>query len=208
MKIINKVLSESLFQRVKGELKSKLHKDCWRTSFLTWDPHLHIGITGSVLMTDVSEKFNKLIHNQIRSYLPEHDRIQCNFHVFQPQSGIAKHNDGHMNFGATIYLNDTWDSNAGGWFVWEDEETKQSGMYKALLPIRNMMVLNDKEEFHWVTPISPICSDMRCSIQIWCFNKDGMIDNIKQEMNNESTKLDSPLPKGKEDITINKKYSR
>ena len=201
MKIINKVLSESLFQRVKGELKSKIHKACWRTSYLTWDPHLHIGITGSVLMTDVSDKFNELIHKQIRSYLPEHDRIQCNFHVFQPQSGIARHNDGHMKFGATIYLNDTWDSNAGGWFVWEDEETRQSGIHKALIPTRNMMVLNDNHEKHWVTSIAATPPDNRCSIQIWCFDKHDMIDNIDQDHPNESSQLDPSLKEGSQTKT-------
>ena len=202
MKIINKVLSESLFQRVKGELKSKLHKDCWRTSFLTWDPFLHIGITGSCLMTDVSDKFNELIHKQIESYLPEPvNKIKCIFHVFQPQSGIARHNDGHMKFGATIYLNDTWDSNAGGWFVWEDEETRQGGTHKALLPTRNMMVLNDNHEKHWVTSIAATPPDNRCSIQIWCFDKDAMIDSIDEDKTHESSELDPSLPKGEKTKT-------
>jgi len=201
MKIINNVLTESLFKMCKGELRSKVNKDCWRTSFLLWDPFLHTGVTGSCMSNNVSDKLNELIHKQIRSYLPEHDRIQCIFHLWQPLSGIAGHNDSHMKFGATIYLNDNWDPNAGGWFIWEDEETKQSGIYKTLVPTRNMMVLNDNKEMHWVTPISPITSDMRYSIQIWCFDKDGMIDNIKQEMLNESTKLDTPLPKGEKTKT-------
>ena len=203
MRIINKVLTESLFKMCKEELQSKLHERCWSTSFLTWAPFLHIGITGSCLSTKVSDKLSDLIHKQIKSYLPKNDRIEFLFHLWQPESGIAGHDDGHVKCGATIYLNDNWNPDAGGWFVWGDEETKQSGIYKALVPTRNMMVLNDNEEMHYVTPVSPICPDMRFSIQIWCHDMDVTIDNIKksQEMLNESTKLDAPLPKGEKTKT-------
>ena len=44
---------------------------------------------------------------------------------------------------------------------------------KAIAPKRNMMVLNDKREFHSVTPISPLCKEFRCTIQIWDLGKRG-----------------------------------
>ena len=201
MRIINEVLSEKLFIKCKEELQNKLNKRCWVSGFVNWQPILRRGICGSCLVADVSDELSELIHKQIKSYLPEHDRIECNFHMWQPLSGIAGHDDDHMKFGVTIYLNDNWEPDAGGWFVWEDDETKKSGIRKALIPTRNMMVINDKQEKHWVTSIAASPPDMRYSIQIWCFDKDGMIDNIKQEMLNESTKLDSPLPKGEETKT-------
>ena len=198
MRIVNDVLSEELFQKCDEELKSKLTKSCWRTSFLTWAPLLHQGITGSCLAADVSDELSELIHEEINDYLPEHQRIRCNFHLWQPLSGIAQHNDSHKNFGATIYLNDEWPSNAGGWFIWKDEETRQSGIYKALIPTRNMMVLNDNREMHWVTSIAATPPDNRCSIQIWCHD---MIDNIDQDHPNESPQLDPSLKEGSQTKT-------
>ena len=130
MRIINEALNEELFQKCKEELKSKFKERCWSSSLVTWQPQLKQGISGSCMVANVSDELGELIHEEIRPYLPEHEIIRCNFHLWQPLSGIAEHNDGHRNFGATIYLNEEWPPNAGGWFIWEDEETKQSGIYK------------------------------------------------------------------------------
>ena len=181
MRIINEALNEELFRKCKEELKSKFRERCWSSSLVNWQPQLTQGITGSCMLANVSDELSELIHEEIRPYLPEHETIRCNFHLWQPLSGIAEHNDGHRKFGATIYLNDEWHPNAGGWFVWEDEETKQSGIHKALVPTRNMMVLNDNQEKHWVTSIAATPPDNRCSIQIWCFDRDVKIDSIDMD---------------------------
>ena len=201
MRIINEALNEELFQKCKEELKSKFKERCWASSLVTWQPQLKQGISGSCMVANVSDELGELIHEEIRSYLPEHETIRCNFHLWQPLSGIAEHNDGHRNFGATIYLNEEWPANAGGWFVWEDEETRQSGIHKALIPTRNMMVLNDNHEKHWVTSIAATPPDNRCSIQIWCFDKHDMIDNIDQDHPNESSQLDPSLKEGSQTKT-------
>ena len=201
MRIINEALNEELFQKCKEELKSKFKERCWASSLVTWQPQLKQGICGSCMVANVSDELGELIHEEIRPYLPEHETIRCNFHLWQPLSGIAEHNDGHRNFGATIYLNEEWPPNAGGWFVWEDEETRQSGIHKALIPTRNMMVLNDNHEKHWVTSIAATPPDNRCSIQIWCFDKHGSIDSVDQDRSNESPQLDASLPKGEKTKT-------
>ena len=201
MRIINEALNEELFQKCKEELKSKFKERCWASSLVTWQPQLKQGISGSCMVANVSDELGELIHEEIRPYLPEHEMIRCNFHLWQPLSGIAEHNDGHRNFGATIYLNEEWPPNAGGWFIWEDEETKQSGIYKSIVPTRNMMVLNDNHEKHWVTSIAATPPDNRCSIQIWCFDKYGSIDNVDQDRSNESPQLDTSLPKGEKTKT-------
>ena len=201
MRIINEALNEELFQKCKEELKSKFKERCWASSLVTWQPQLKQGISGSCMVANVSDELGELIHEEIRPYLPEHETIRCNFHLWQPLSGIAEHNDGHRNFGATIYLNEEWPPNAGGWFIWEDEETKQSGIHKALIPTRNMMVLNDNHEKHWVTSIAATPPDNRCSIQIWCFDKHGSIDSVDQDHPNESPQLDPSLKEGSQTKT-------
>jgi len=201
VRIINEALNEELFRKCKEELKSKFRERCWSSSLVNWQPQLTQGITGSCMLANVSEELSELIHEEIKPYLPEHETIRCNFHLWQPLSGIAEHNDGHRKFGATIYLNDEWPPNAGGWFVWEDEETKQSGIHKALIPTRNTMVLTDNHEKHWVTSIAATPPDNRCSIQIWCFDKDAMIDSIDQDKTHESPELDPSLPKGEKTKT-------
>ena len=170
MRIMNEVLSEELFKKCEEEIKIKLGDRCWSSSLVGWPSYLVQGICGSCMYATVSDELSKLIHDEIRFYLPDHEIVKFNFHLWQPLSGIASHNDDHFKFGATIYLNDEWPPNAGGWFVWEDNETKESGIHKALIPKRNMMVLNDTHEKHWVTTIAANPPDNRCSIQIWCFD--------------------------------------
>ena len=201
MRIINEALNEELFQKCKEELKNKFKERCWASSLVTWQPQLKQGISGSCMVANVSDELGELIHEEIRPYLPKHEIIRCNFHLWQPLSGIAEHNDGHRKFGVTLYLNDEWPPNAGGWFIWEDEETRQSGIHKAIIPTRNMMVLNDNHEKHWVTSIAATPPDNRCSIQIWCFDKHDMIDNIDQDHPNESSQLDPSLKEGSQTKT-------
>ena len=52
----------------------------------------------------------------------------------------------------------------GGLFVWEEKGIE---IMKAIAPQKNMMIVNDKTEFHFVTSISPFCKEFRVTIQIW-----------------------------------------
>ena len=52
------------------------------------------------------------------------------------------------------------------WVMWEDDISKERGVTNALWPKKNMMVLNDEKEEHWVTTVSPL-APLRCTLQIW-----------------------------------------
>ncbi|AMO43037.1 hypothetical protein R1080702_023 [Cyanophage S-RIM32] len=82
-------------------------------------------------------------------------------------SGIAIHEDKSHFFGATIYLNKVWYTNAGGIFLYETEETKTTGIMNAIVPQKNLMVVNDKHERHLVTPVSFNVPEFRFTMQIW-----------------------------------------
>ena len=58
--------------------------------------------------------------------------------------------------------------NFGGLFVWKDDN---SDIMKAIAPQKNMMVLNDKKQHHFVTSISPLIQEFRITIQIWTKKK-------------------------------------
>ena len=81
--------------------------------------------------------------------------------ILQPNSRINFHNDTGKGYGITIYMNDVWDPDYGGWFVWQDNNTQE---WKTILPQRNLMVVNDIQEFHSVTPVS---QQNRFTLQIW-----------------------------------------
>ena len=61
MKILNNVLSENLIQEISKELKNKIQSDSWGTSEVFWEPSLRLNSTGTVLISDCSDKIRKLL---------------------------------------------------------------------------------------------------------------------------------------------------
>ena len=161
MKIIKNALSEDLFSRCKKEVNQKLSKNEWSSSVIIWEPGLRQGISGSTIAAMTSEEIHNDIVKEISPHVPECE-IVTQYYVWQPHSGIAMHDDSGRRFGATIYLNEEWDGNSGGWFIWRDKDTDE---WKVLLPTINTMVMNIDCEQHLVTPVSP--NKFRLTIQIF-----------------------------------------
>ena len=163
MKIIENVLSEDLFSRCKVECNNKLRLNEWQSSTIFWNTSLREGIDGCTMTTPTSPQIHDEIENELRSHLPPFPN-GLKYYVWQPHSGIAMHDDSGRRFGATIYLNETWHPNSGGWFIWEDKDTRE---WNTVLPTKNMMVLNSSKEKHLVTSVAPDGFAIRVTIQIW-----------------------------------------
>jgi len=164
MQIIKNALSEELYNALVEELKSQLHNQVWGSSRILWPEELKKGIYGTTLTCKVSDVLSNQILRELKDYVPNVSRTVCQFYVWQHNAGISKHDDDNHMFGATIYLNETWDLNDGGFFIWTDKDTNQ---LKVLSPEKNMMVLNLNAEYHLVTPVLPSAQDFRYTIQIW-----------------------------------------
>jgi len=124
---------------------------------------LRQGISGSTIAAMTSEDIHNDIVKEISPHVPECE-IVTQYYVWQPHSGIAMHDDSGRRFGATIYLNETWHPNSGGWFIWEDKDTRE---WNTILPTKNTMVLNTSKEKHLVTSVAPDGFAIRVTIQIW-----------------------------------------
>ena len=161
MKILENVLSLDLLKLCQEELTNKLKTNEWISNLLYWNPQLFQGVSGSTLTTHTSLDIKNAIKKEISSHVPECDII-TQYYVWQPNSGISLHDDMDYKFGATIYLNEQWYPNAGGWFIWSDNER-----WNTLLPTKNLMVLNDNHEKHLVTSIASDTPEFRYTIQIW-----------------------------------------
>ena len=170
MQIYHNVLSQELIQNCWKEVEYLLTLPVWSSSSTIWEEGIKQGVTGSTLMTKVPSMTDNRIIKCISKYYPNDTEYMIQYFVWQNYSGIAFHADGNYRSGATIYLNEDWDKNLGGLFVWQEEGNE---IMKAIAPKKNMMVLNNKREFHSVTPISPLCKEFRCTIQIWDLGKHG-----------------------------------
>ena len=148
-------------RRCKKEVNQKLSKNEWTSSVIIWEPGLRQGISGSTIAAMTSEDIHNDIVKEISPHVPECD-IVTQYYVWQPNSGISLHRDIKYKFGATIYLNEEWHHDAGGWFIWKDKEK-----WNTILPTKNLMVLNDIDEEHLVTRVASDIPYPRYSIQIW-----------------------------------------
>ena len=161
MILIEDSITNELYHNCVKELNEKKDQDCWRSSSVTWGSAVKQGIVGSCIITPVSDTIHHSLEKELKLYLPKYDELLFQYYIWQPQSGISWHNDKESNrlFGATLYLNDEWHPDNGGWFNWEDNDG-----YHAILPKKKFLVINNNYQHHCVTPVS---LDFRCTIQIW-----------------------------------------
>lgn len=166
MKVVKNVLNEHLYEECCSELEQLMNERCWGSNFLNWHSELSVGIKGSCLTTLTSDGINKKIEDDLVDVLPQHEKLDTFYYIWQYFSGISAHVDSMYKFGATIYLNPEWELDNGGIFVWKPHNTEDF-LHNAILPQRNMMVLSDEEEKHLVTPLNFDAKSMRFTIQIW-----------------------------------------
>lgn len=83
------------------------------------------------------------------------------FYYWPTHSYIPWHTDVHMKAGITVHLNERWDRDSGGLFLYEDE-----GIIKGIIPKRNLCVMQEGGVPHCTTPVLPR-GKLRCTLQIW-----------------------------------------
>jgi len=163
MILIEDSITDDLYQNCVKQLNEKLSENCWKSSSLNWGSDVKQGVDGSCIITPVSDAISFLLEKELKSSLPKYNKLEFNYYIWQPQSAISWHNDmaPDRSFGASLYLNEEWYPNNGGWFIWEDEVG-----YHTILPKKKFLVINDNYQHHCVTPVS---LGFRCTIQIWGF---------------------------------------
>jgi hypothetical protein len=103
------------------------------------------------LKEEIEEKTNCFIKKQ----------ANIMFYYWTRFSYIPWHNDGLHDFALTIHLNEKWDENYGGWFLYEE-----NGGVSAILPKRNMGVFQKGGIRHCTTPVH-YDGNLRRTIQVF-----------------------------------------
>lgn len=171
IKKYDNVLDEQLIQNIMDYFKSIIDKDVW-SSNIGWNKNLSL-ISSNTLTHQIK---NKIILREIKKNIEE--TIQVNFddenlnfipsiYVWSGGSYITWHQDNCYPYNGTIYLNQEWDSNNGGIFLYIDNQTNK---IKGIEPIYNSMVVNsatdvDPHNKHCVTCIVPGTIEKRVTLQ-------------------------------------------
>jgi hypothetical protein len=168
MKIFHNVISDDLRQKCLDYISLERTYGVWKVSNHHWNSSVRVAVVGDCCYTDIPTELFFEIIDSASNVFPNIKNIKyepdtCNFYCWGKFSGISWHNDGHRKYGITIYLNEIWDENHGGIFLWKNK----TGEIKGVMPTKNMMVVNDEHEFHMVTPISPYANEDRMTIQMF-----------------------------------------
>ena len=171
IKQYDNVLNEELIKNIMEYFKSMLDRDVWGSS-LGWDQDLSLISTNILIhrITDkiLREEIKKSIEEVIKVDFDEEDLdFSSLIYVWSGGSYITWHQDECYPYNGTIYLNEEWDSNDGGVFLYKENHTNE---IKGIEPIYNSMVVNsgtenDPHNFHRVTCIVPGTIKRRVTLQ-------------------------------------------
>ena len=182
IKTYTNVLNDDLIKKNFQYLNLALKKDVWGSN-IAWQQFLMSN--SSIILTH--QIIDKLLYKKIKNSIEvtldiDFEKEELNFfpfiYVWSGGSYITWHSDNNYPYNGTIYLNEEWDSNDGGVFLYKDNQTKE---IKGIEPTYNSMIVNsatetDPHNFHCVTCIVPGTIKKRVTIQ-WRTNK---IDKTKK----------------------------
>lgn len=99
---------------VDGQTSSRSNFSCWPKELLR--------SSGAVLVYDFPKEISDKIFEYVKVFAPELSNYEINHAMYQrwmPGSYITWHSDFSWKVAVTIYLNETWDKNWGGYFAYE-----------------------------------------------------------------------------------------
>jgi len=164
IKQFNNFLDIDFINDIKKEVYQNIGEPNWKNS-LCWDPSVRKSST-VVLIFGLNDFFKNELKNKFVYFFPEliNKLIYVNYYIWPNLSFIPFHADGGKYMGATIYLNENWDKDNGGLFLYEDNEE-----IKAIIPEFNKCIVNDLKTNH-ATTLTTMGAPYRETLQIF-FNE-------------------------------------
>lgn len=112
------VLSLNLIKDIKQYIaETKIHK----SSYLDWDQSV-VRQSAPVFIHDLNKTFNDVIIKEVlkKFNLDNNVTMDINYFGWTKLSYIPWHDDSQVDYGMTIYLNETWHPDWGGFFAYVD----------------------------------------------------------------------------------------
>ena len=93
----------------------------------------------------------------------EHRASGLMLYAWTAASYIGWHSDGRHDDAVTVYLNETWDRDWGGLFLYEDAEREIRGV----VPRFNLGLRNSAKLLHATTAVTPDAPEPRFTLQLF-----------------------------------------
>ena len=157
----NEFLSNDLFDEIQTFAENTIKSPVpylGRTN-LCWPDEIR-NQTTPVLIIDIDE--NSPLHNKLKAEIDAKTGLnvkQLMLYIWTKLSYIPWHYDPHANSALTIYLNDYWSEDWGGYFMY-----KLNNEIKAIKPDRNLGVIQTGHVPHSVSTVN-LDADLRITVQ-------------------------------------------
>jgi Rps23 Pro-64 3,4-dihydroxylase Tpa1-like proline 4-hydroxylase len=136
----------------------------FRRSNFHWDTTI-VRASQVVLVRDYDEALSKVILSElVRNSIIDNYQYHVMNYVWTKLSYIPWHNDDHRKTAMTVYLNEEWDEDWGGVFLYKDAST---GQIKGYAPKFNTAIKNDGHIQHATTMITPDAACPRITLQLF-----------------------------------------
>jgi hypothetical protein len=169
LEIHDNFLGEDLFHecstlsnKVYPENKTVNIHTHFRLNVLAWDNNVVLD-SSHILIYDINNKENEILFNKLKIFIESKIKRPLKSIVFvfyTPCSHIPFHDDSCYNGSVTIYLNEYWDRNHGGFYMFE-----LNNELRAIVPKKNMGIIQYGGNTHSVsctTKMSPIRRSIQC----------------------------------------------
>ena len=133
------------------------------TNFFSYQPHI-VGFSNAVFCFYLDEDIKDAVLTELvsKGFLPYKPKKSHTYiHLFSRNSFIPWHDDSRYIYTVTVYLNESWDINLGGLFVYQDGDE-----LKCIQPTYNTAVYFVPPIGH-TTTVTAINAPLRESLQIF-----------------------------------------
>jgi hypothetical protein len=166
IKVFDNFLTKDLIFLTKGLCSSNLHEYKWRTN-LSWNESIKKSSSTVLILSLTDEKNLKdFLTKKFNFLFPQTKDCQISilYYIWSNLSFIPFLFDANKILSATIYLNENWNIDFGGLFLYEYLNEK-----KFVIPEFNKCVVNESLVYHG-TSLTTSDAPLRETIQIF-FNK-------------------------------------
>ena len=159
--IVENIFSNDLLKKLINFTRDG--KQPTHTNFFNWTENV-IGISNAIFTFDLTEELKKEVTEELikKNVIKKEPKDwSVNIQLFSRCSFIPWHNDQKYIFSGAIYLNNNWNNDLGGYFMYEENNE-----IKAIVPKFNMGAFFKPPMQHQVS-LTSLNAPMRESLQIF-----------------------------------------
>lgn len=135
----------------------------WSINKHYWEDGIQNKSIGVVSIFRIEGPLRVMIENILKKYLEPGEVFQyIQYYEWNQMSQINWHTDNGKKAAITVYLNEKWNPNDGGFFCWQENDEKAN----LIIPQFNTAVIVRGNPPHHVSLINPF-APIRRTLQIW-----------------------------------------